>query len=239
MGKRGRPSKKKRSFSSIRKQNKRKKENFDDDEEKKSKSLLEKGISLLQKSKTVMGNVLYCDGVGNTVTGIAYKTAATAIIAVVYAKFLDYMYNNFMPGGLVSLGTLGSYTLQACTNVAVRSIIPFFNYLCNPYVKLLEDARFWFASVNTVIISAFATPFLTEAVSEVITFSPNKEALQKSLIASAKNVDKLVCYVAEKLYKFVEGKDASCDIKNKKSDSPQLFKTLSSELRLFDNSIKF
>ena len=208
-------------------------------DEDNSKSLLEKGISLLQKSKTVVGSVLYCDGVGNYATGIAYKTVATGILAVLYKTFLDFMYDNFMPGGLSKLSTVASYTAKMCTSVVVRSVVPFFNQICNPYVKLVEDATYFFAQINIYVIAVFAAPFVKEGLSELITFSPDKAALGKSVIASAKNVDNLVCYVAEQLYKFVQGKNASCDIKNNKSDSPELIKTLSSELRLFDNSLKF
>ena len=241
---RGRPSTKKRSFSSIRNRNKRKKE--------KEKALVkkkddEKGLS------NITTKIAYCEGVGNTVTGPVYKTLATSLVSIIvynlYNKIVPWLSdkvksNEYIEGATTTFdiflkkmekecevdlstwwGKIQSYTRSKKSKIACKMYD-------NAKVELKWNIDNLFEkTVNWILTSVFGIPVVAGGSFAIVKFLNLAKAVRMTLSKS----NELICYVAGLIEKLVMKLYYTCTFKQKQD----LIKSMGPELQLFDNSIKF
>ncbi|MAD25457.1 MAG: hypothetical protein CMO44_14945 [Verrucomicrobiales bacterium] len=266
-GRRG-PPRKKTPFSRIRNRNKIKKEKEKEKEEKKKSTdedkegLVNQVKQFLEILKRLPKNVLYCENVGDGyLDGPLYKGLASFIVGSIYVYFVRY-FNSVMEGYFVDtakyftnvtyLNNLASWACAPSINNKITGFWlsnPLTSSTCGNYLLNKQSIKNWINDCISYVVLALLSLFgffVNKNEDGVLitkkswkewlnnfNFAPGKVG-EKIPVQALININDIICTVAKMIERLL---NYTCQIKKK--EKQDLIKTLSSELRLFDNSIKF
>jgi len=263
----GRAQRRKRWSSIKRAAQKKERQKKEKGEKKKStaedkEGLIDQVKQFLEILKRLPKNVLYCENVGDGyLDGPLYKGLASFIVGNIYVYFVRY-FNSVMEGYFVDtakyftnvtyLNNLASWACAPSIDNKVTGFWlsnPFTSSACGNYLLNKQSIKNWINDCISYVVLALLSLFgffvnknedgvlITKKSWEEwlnnFNFAPGKLGY-KIPVQALININDIICTVAKMIERLV---NYTCQIKKK--EKQDLIKSMSSELRLFDNSLKF